>query len=65
MAKFLAINLVDGSIIIYETLTGITWRSEKFVGSHSGLAIRASNFIIEIGKEGKEHELNGFIKSKR
>lgn len=30
MAKFLAVNLLDGTLILYETITGITWRSEQF-----------------------------------
>lgn len=52
MAKFLAINLLDGIIIIYEVLTGIKWKQEKLLGRHSGVAITTNNFIFEVAKEG-------------
>ena len=51
MGKFLAMNLLDGSVAIYETLTGITWKTENFPGKHSGVSIIASNFMFEVGKE--------------
>ena len=28
LGKFLAVNLIDGTVIIYETVTGIVWRTE-------------------------------------
>lgn len=57
MAKFLAINLVDGSCIIYEILTGITWRTERHQDQHSGMAIITSDIMFELSKEGLEHAL--------
>ena len=65
MGKFLAISLLDGSQIIYETLTGITWRTERLNGRHSGLAIVASNFMFELSKEGLEHRLINLIEQKK
>jgi hypothetical protein len=55
MAKFIAINLLDGTIQLYESLTGITWRTEKLSGCHSGLAIKINDFTFEVSKEGSEH----------
>jgi hypothetical protein len=34
MAKFIAMNMLDGTIILYETLTGIIWRTERIHGKH-------------------------------
>jgi len=55
MGKFVSVNLIDGTVVLYETLTGITWRTEKFQGRHSAIALRASSFMFEVAKEGREH----------
>jgi len=64
MGKFVAYNLHDGRQCLYETLTGITWRTEyqpyarKDIGlRHSGLAITSSNLLLESAKEGQEMNL--------
>jgi hypothetical protein len=61
MGKFLSLNLLDGSLVLYETLTGVTWRTEKIDGKHSGLAIACSNNIMEVAKEGMEHKLMNLL----
>ena len=53
----MAANLLDGSIMIYETLTGIIWKTEKLYGKHSGISLIANNFIYEVSKEGFEHKI--------
>ena len=65
MGKFLSINLLDGSIMLYETLTGITWRTEKLHGRHSGVGIAVSNFIFELAKEGLEHKLINMLEREK
>jgi hypothetical protein len=57
MGKFLAATLLDGSFVLYETLTNITWRTEKIDGKHSGVAIANTNIMIEVSKEGYEHRM--------
>ena len=54
MAKFISINLQDGTVILYETLTNITWRSEVMKGNHTGIALTTSNYIHELSNEGTE-----------
>jgi hypothetical protein len=61
MAKFVASTLLDGTIILYETLTGITWRTEKIDGKHSGISIANTNYMMEVCKEGIEHKMAKFI----
>lgn len=61
MGKFLSLNLLDGSLVLYETLTGVTWRTEKIDGKHSGVAIACSNNIMEVAKEGMEHKLMNLL----
>lgn len=57
MGKFLCINLMDGSNMIYECLTAITWKTERLSGKHSGIAITANNFVYEVAREGIEHKM--------
>lgn len=61
MGKFIALTLLDGSLILYETLTGITWRTEHIDGKHSGVGLVTTNYIMEISKEGSEHRMMNFI----
>lgn len=65
MGKFLTITLLDGSLVLYETLTGVTWRTEKIDGKHSGVATIPTNFIMEVVKEGIEHKMISFIERHR
>eukprot|EP00347_Sterkiella_histriomuscorum_P023951 403332820 len=65
MGKYLSANLLDGSILIYETLTGITWRTEKLYGKHTGIALVASNFVFEVSKEGCEHKLINLLEREK
>jgi hypothetical protein len=48
-------------MMLYETLTGIVWRSEKLIGKHSGVGISPSNYLMELCKEGREHRIMAFI----
>lgn len=57
MGKHLGINLLDGSILIYECLTAITWKSEKLSGKHTGVALVTNNFVYEVAREGIEHKM--------
>ncbi len=57
MAKFVTATLIDGSMILYETLTSITWRTERIDGKHSGIAISNTNYIMEVCHEGIEHKM--------
>ncbi len=61
MGKFLSVTLLDGTIMLYETLTGIIWRSEKIDGKHSGVTTVNTNFIMEMVKEGQEHKMMLFM----
>jgi WD40 repeat protein len=65
MGKFLAINLLDGTLHLYETLTGIIWRSERMEGKHSGLALRINSFVYEGAKEGNEHKMHSFVQREK
>ena len=65
LAKFLAINLLDGSIVLYETLTGIIWKTERLPGKHTGVAIIESNFVYEVAKEGYEHRLINLLEREK
>lgn len=65
MAKFIAINLIDGTVQLYETLTGIIWRTERLVGNHKGIAIRTSDFMFEVSREANEHKLITFVKDQK
>ena len=65
MGKFLSANLLDGSNILYETITGITWRTEQFNGRHSGLALTIRNFVFEVAKEGREHKLINMLERQK
>ncbi|CDW78805.1 wd40 repeat-containing protein [Stylonychia lemnae] len=65
MGKFLAANLLDGSILLYETLTAITWRTEKLYGKHSGISLVVSNFVFEAAKEGLEHKLINLLERQK
>jgi hypothetical protein len=57
MGKFVGITTLEGSVSLYETLTGITWRTERIDGKHSGVAIANTNYIMEVCKEGFEHRM--------
>ena len=57
MGKFLSTTLIDGSLILYETITGITWRSENIDGKHTGVAVASTNYMMEVCKEGLEHRM--------
>jgi len=57
MGKFICINLLDGSNMIYECLTTITWKTEKLSGKHSAVALSTNNFLYEVAREGIEHKL--------
>ena len=52
--KFILVRTFDGYTILYETLTGIFWRTDKIRGNHSGLAIAHTNIFYEYIQEGKE-----------
>jgi hypothetical protein len=65
MGKFLAINLFDGSVLIYECLTSITWKTERLCGKHSGIAITSNNFMFEVAREGIEHKLISMLEKKK
>jgi WD40 repeat protein len=57
MAKFISVTMIDGTLILYETLTGITWRTERIDGKHSGIAITNTNYMMEVCHEGVEHKM--------
>jgi hypothetical protein len=61
MGKYLSFTLLDGSLILYETITGITWRSEHIDGKHSGVAVASTNYMMEVCKEGLEHRMSNFL----
>jgi len=61
MAKFIAATLLDGTLILYETVTGIIWRSEKVDGKHSGVGIGMTNYLMELAREGQEHRMMAFL----
>ena len=61
MAKFLSATMIDGTMILYETLTSITWRTERIEGKHSGIAMSNSNFMLEVCHEGVEHKMAKLI----
>jgi hypothetical protein len=65
MGKFLSSTLLDGSLILYETITGITWRSEHIDGKHSGVAVASTNYMMEVCKEGLEHRMSKFLEKER
>ncbi len=52
MAKFASVTLLDGTLILYETLTAITWRSERLDGKHTGVGVGLTNYLMEIAREG-------------
>lgn len=54
-------TMLDGSLSLYETITGVTWRTEKMDGKHSGVAVIASNYIMEVMREGIEHKMMGLL----
>jgi WD40 repeat protein len=61
MAKFVSATLIDGTTILYETLTGITWRTERIDGKHSGISISNTNYMMEVCHEGLEHKMAKFL----
>ena len=61
MAKFLSATLIDGTSLLYETLTGITWRTERIDGKHSGISIANTNYMMEVCHEGVEHKMAKFL----
>ncbi len=61
MAKFLSVSLIDGTSILYETLTGITWRTEMIDGKHSGIYASNTNYMMEVCHEGIEHKMALFL----
>lgn len=61
MAKFFSATLLDGTLILYETVTGIIWRSEKIDGKHSGVGIGMTNYLMELTREGQEHRMMAFL----
>lgn len=61
MGKFLSMTFLDGSISLYETINGVTWRTEKIDGKHSGVAVIATNFAMELLKEGVDYKLMSFM----
>ena len=65
MGKHLGINLLDGSILIYECLTAITWKSEKLSGKHTGVALVTNNFVYEVAREGIEHKMIQMLEKHR
>ena len=65
MGKFLTITLLDGTLMVYESITGVTWRSEKVDGKHSGVGIALTNYLMELSREGQEHKMMGFIERYR
>lgn len=65
MGKFVAMTTLEGAVSLYETLTGITWRTERIDGKHSGVAIANTNYIMECCKEGVEHRMAQFIDKER
>jgi hypothetical protein len=65
MGKFMSATLLDGTLMLYETITGITWRSEHIDGKHSGVAIASSNYMMEVCKEGLEHKMSRFLDQER
>jgi hypothetical protein len=57
MAKFISLTMIDGTLILYETLTGISWRTERIDGKHSGIAIANTSYMMEVCHEGVEHKM--------
>jgi len=48
LGKFVSFTLLDGTLLLYETLTGIVWRTENIDGKHSGVAIALTNYVMEV-----------------
>lgn len=65
LGKFLSFTQIDGSVSLFETLTGINWRTEKIDGKHSGIAIGYNNYAMELCKEGQEHRMMAFLNNEK
>lgn len=65
MGKFISSTLLDGTLMLYETITGITWRTEHIDGKHSGVAIASTNYMMEVCKEGLEHKMARFLEHEK
>ena len=61
MAKFMTLTLMDGTLVMFETLTRMTWRTEKVDGKHSGVAAMPTNYVLELTREGYEHNIMKFL----
>ena len=55
--KFIIARTFDGRVTLYESLTGIVWRTDRYAGNHNGVALALHGAVFEFAAEGREEDL--------